>query len=154
LDRKAIKEMILSQNRQALETAGLAVNTPAPSESEMQEYVHRYVCLKYMLDPEESRGLSMTALADKSIERALELKIPIAKEGETATTCGAAGSSAMKTALLLNALKKDFQVEIEPHKLGFAKDTMEVGTLVYQARLSALEGGDTLDEHGKQNYGG
>ena len=72
-------------------------------------------------------------MANKSIERAVELKIPIAKEGEKATTCGAAGSSAMKAALLLNAIKKDFQVEIEPHRLGFARDTKEIGSLVCQA---------------------
>lgn len=125
--------MILNQTHQALEMARLAVSTPALSESEVIEYVHRYVCYKYLLDPEESRGLSMTAMADKSIEKALKLHIPIAKEGEVATTCGAAGSSAMKVALLLHAMKKDFQVEIEPHKLGFARDTVEVGKLVYQA---------------------
>ena len=131
--RRAIKEQILKQLGRAQEAASSVRQAADLTEEDVQEHVHRYVCYKFLLDPEESRGLSITAMANKSIERAVELKIPIAKEGEKATTCGAAGSSAMKVALLLNAIKKDFQVEIEPHRLGFARNTNEVGTLVYQA---------------------
>ena len=131
--RRAIKEQILKQLGRAQEVASSVRQAADLTEEDIQEHVHRYVCYKFLLDPEESRGLSITAMANKSIERAVELKIPIAKEGEKATTCGAAGSSAMKVALLLNAIKKDFQVEIEPHRLGFARDTNEIGSLVYQA---------------------
>ena len=131
--RRAIKEQILKQLGRAQEAASSVRQASDLTEEEIQEHVHRYVCYKFLLDPEESRGLSITAMANKSIERAVELKIPIAKEGEKATTCGAAGSSAMKVALLLNAIKKDFQVEIEPHRLGFARNTNEIGSLVYQA---------------------
>ena len=131
--RRAIKEQILKQQDLAQEVASSVRQAADLTEEDVQEHVHRYVCYKFLLDPEESRGLSITAMANKSIERAVELKIPIAKEGEKATTCGAAGSSAMKVALLLNAIKKDFQVEIEPHRLGFARDTNEIGSLVYQA---------------------
>ncbi|MBR3244903.1 MAG: hypothetical protein IKF90_19810 [Parasporobacterium sp.] len=131
--RRAIKEQILKQLGRAQEAASSVRQAADLTEEDVQEHVHRYVCYKFLLDPEESRGLSITAMANKSIERAVELKIPIAKEGEKATTCGAAGSSAMKVALLLNAIKKDFQVEIEPHRLGFARDTNEIGSLVYQA---------------------
>lgn len=132
-DRKTIKDQILKQQDRAQEIAFSVRQAVNPTEKDLQECVHKYVCYKFLLDPEESRSLSMTAMANKSIERAVELKIPIAKEGEKATTCGAAGSSAMKVALLLTAIKKDFQVEIEPHRLGFAKDTFEIGSLVYQA---------------------
>ena len=131
--RRAIKEQILKQQDLAQEVASSVRQAADLTEEDVQEHVHRYVCYKFLLDPEESRGLSINAMANKSIERAVELKIPIAKEGEKATTCGAAGSSAMKVALLLNAIKKDFQVEIEPHRLGFARNTNEVGSLVYQA---------------------
>ena len=131
--RRAIKEQILKQQDLAQEVASSVRQTADLTEEDIQEHLHRYVCYKFLLDPEESRGLSINAMSNKSIERAVELKIPIAKEGEKATTCGAAGSSAMKVALLLNAIKKDFQVEIEPHRLGFARNTNEVGSLVYQA---------------------
>ena len=133
LERKSIKEQILKTQGMAQEIAAAVRKAANLTEKDLQESVHRYVCYKFLLEPEESRGLSMTGMANKSIERALELKIPIAREGEKATTCGAAGSSAMKVALLLAAIKKDFMVEIEPHRLGFAKDTYEVGSLVYHA---------------------
>ena len=133
MDRKSIKDKILKTQDRAQEIAASVRQVANLNEKDLQESVHKYVCYKFLLDPEESRGLSMTGMANKSIERAVELKIPIAKEGEKATTCGAAGSSAMKIALLLNAIKKDFSVEIEPHRLGFAKDTYEVGSLVYHA---------------------
>ena len=132
-DRKKIKDQILKQQDKAREIAFSVRQAVTLTETDLGEAVHKYVCYKFLLDPEESRGLSMTAMANKSIERAVELKIPIAKDGEKATTCGAAGSSAMKVALLLAAIKKDFQVEIEPHRLGFARDTGEIGRLVYQA---------------------
>ena len=132
-DRKTIKDQILKQQDKARDIAFSVRQAVNLTETDLGEAVHKYVCYKFLLDPEESRGLSMTAMANKSIERAVELKIPIAKDGEKATTCGAAGSSAMKVALLLAAIKKDFQVEIEPHRLGFARDTGEIGRLVYQA---------------------
>ena len=132
-DRKTIKDQILKQQNKAQDIAFSVRQAVNLTETDLGEAVHKYVCYKFLLDPEESRGLSMTAMANKSIERAVELKIPIAKDGEKATTCGAAGSSAMKVALLLAAIKKDFQVEIEPHRLGFARDTGEIGRLVYQA---------------------
>lgn len=133
MDRKSIKDKILKTQDRAQEIVASVRQAANLTEKDLQESVHKYVCYKFLLDPEESRGLSMTGMANKSIERAVELKIPIAKEGEKATTCGAAGSSAMKVALLLAAIKKDFMVEIEPHRLGFAKDTYEVGSLVYRA---------------------
>lgn len=132
-DRKSIKDTILYQRDQAQEIAAFVRRTGDLTETDLQECLHKYICYKFLLDSEESRGLSMTGMANRSIEKAVELKIPIAKEGEKATTCGAAGSSAMKIALLLTAIKKDFAVEIEPHRLGFAKNTYEIGSLVYQA---------------------
>jgi hypothetical protein len=143
-DRKAIKEKILGEQNKAQEWACRARKTSSVAEPEIQEYIYRYVCCKFLLDPKECINLSITKMADKSIERALELKIPIAKEGEVATTCGAAGSSAMKVALLLNAIKKDFQVEIEPHRLGLARNTGEIGTLVYRAMVQQDSSGGAI----------
>ncbi|MCR5083347.1 MAG: hypothetical protein K6B15_07740 [Parasporobacterium sp.] len=132
-DRKSIKNKILNRSDLSKEVVDCVLSSKGLTREEVQKYIHRYVCYKFLLEPEENEGLSMTKLADKSIEKALELKIPIAKEGEKATTCGAAGSSAMKIALLLNAIRKDFDVDIEAHKLGFAKNTNEIGSLVFDA---------------------
>ena len=131
--RQQIRDRILAQGDRAAEQARLARTTPDASKESIEAYVHRYVCYKFLLEPEECRGLTMSELADRSIEKALDMKIPLAKESEVATTCGAAGSAAMKIALLLTALKKDFQVVINPRRLGFVRDTAELGDLVYRA---------------------
>lgn len=131
--RAQIRDQILARGNRALEQARLARTTPDASQELITDCVHRYVCCKFLLEPEECRGLTMSALAEKSIERALDLKIPLAKESEVTTTCGAAGSAAMKIALLLTAVKRDFDVEIDPRRLGFVKDTAELGDLVYRA---------------------
>lgn len=131
--RAQIRDQILARGNRALEQARLARTTPDASREFITDCVHRYVCCKFLLEPEECRGLTMSALAEKSIERALDLKIPLAKESEVTTTCGAAGSAAMKIALLLTAVKRDFEVEIDPRRLGFVKDTAELGDLVYRA---------------------
>lgn len=131
--RQQIRDRILAQGDRAAEQARLARTTPDVSKEFIEACVHRYVCYKFLLEPEECRGLTMSELADKSIEKALDMKIPLAKESEVATTCGAAGSAAMKIALLLTAVKKDFDVTIDPRRLGFVKDTAELGELVYRA---------------------
>lgn len=131
--RQQIRDQILAQGDRAAEQARLARTTPDASKEFIETCVHRYVCYKFLLEPEECRGLTMSELADKSIEKALDMKIPLAKESEVATTCGAAGSAAMKIALLLTAVKKDFDVTIDPRRLGFVKDTAELGELVYRA---------------------
>lgn len=131
--REQIRDQILARRDRALEQARLARETPDPSRQFITACVHSYVCFKFLLDPEEGRGLTMSELAEKSIEKSLDMKIPLAKESEVATTCGAAGSAAMKIALLLTAVKKDFDVTIDPRRLGFVKDTEELGDLVYRA---------------------
>lgn len=131
--RQQIRDRILAQGDRAAEQARLARTTPDASKEFIEACVHRYVCYKFLLEPEECRGLTMSELADRSIEKALDMKIPLAKESEVATTCGAAGSAAMKIALLLTAVKKDFDVTIDPRRLGFVKDTAELGELVYRA---------------------
>lgn len=131
--RREIRDRILARGERAAEQARLARTTPDASREFIGACVHNYVCYKFLLEPEEGRGLTMSGLADLSIGKALDLKIPLAKESETATTCGTAGSAAMKIALLLTAVKKDFQVEIDPRRLGFVRDTAELGDLVYRA---------------------
>lgn len=131
--RQQIRDRILAQGDRAAEQARLARTTPDASKEFIEACVHRYVCYKFLLEPEECRGLTMSELADRSIEKALDMKIPLAKESEVATTCGAAGGAAMKIALLLTAVKKDFDVTIDPRRLGFVKDTAELGELVYRA---------------------
>lgn len=133
--RQQIRDEILSRGDRAMEQARLARTAEAPSREWIDTCVHHYVCYKFFLEPEECLGLSMSELAEKSIEKALDMKLPLAKESETATTCGAAGSAAMKIALLLTALKRDFNVNITPRRLGFVKDTKELGELVYRAML-------------------
>ncbi len=132
MGRKEIKEKILNLSNLAEEQAALVQSAPELSEDYVIEHVHRYICYKFFLDPDEMKGISLNQMAILSLEKALQMKIPIAGPSERATTCGSAGSAAMKIALLLNALKKDFQADIPPAKLGFAKDTVEAGQLVYQ----------------------
>ncbi|MBQ7447713.1 MAG: hypothetical protein IJV59_07145 [Eubacterium sp.] len=124
MSRKDIKNSILEKQNKAEEQAALVRNALELSEDYVISCVHNYICYKFFLDPEEVWGLSLNKMALRSIEKALEMKIPIAGPTEKATTCGSAGSAAMK---------KDFGVEIPPAKLGFAKDTEEVGRLVYQS---------------------
>ncbi|MCC8120406.1 MAG: hypothetical protein LIO42_00070 [Oscillospiraceae bacterium] len=131
--RQQLVEQILARADLAQEQVRLARSTPNPTLPFIQACVHNYVCRKFLLDPEEGKGLTMSELANLSIERALDLKLPLAKESERATTCGAAGSAAMKRALCLVAVKRAFQVDIKPRRLGYVKDTAELGELVYQA---------------------
>lgn len=129
--RSEIRARILARADRAESIAQSARS--AQTAAETAEAVYQYVCCKFLLDPEENRGKSLAALAERSLETAIENHIPIAKESETTTTCGAAGSSAMKVALLLNAVKRDFGVVITPQRLGRAKDPAELGDLVWRA---------------------
>ena len=131
--REQIRDAILARGNRAAEQARLARTAENPSKEWIETCVYHYVCYKFFLEPEECRGLTMSELAEKSLEKALDMKIPLAKESEMATTCGAAGSTAMKIALLLTALKRDFQVDIPPRTLGFVKDTAQLGDLVWRA---------------------
>ncbi len=131
--RARIRDQILARVDRAKEQAERARNAENLSLALVEDCILRYICCKFMLEPEECVGLTMAELAERSIEKALDMKIPLAKESEVATTCGAAGSTAMKVALLLMAVKKDFQVEIEPRRLGFVKDPGELAGLVYRA---------------------
>lgn len=92
--RKEIKEQILNQNSLANDQAVLVREHPELSKDQVIRCVHNYICYKFYLDPENCFGQSMTQMADKSIERMIELKMPIAKDSEKATTCGMAGSAA------------------------------------------------------------
>lgn len=123
----------MARTNRAMEQAALARSTPDAQQSFVTACVHNYVCYKFYLEPEENQGLTMSELAERSIEKALDMKIPLAKESEMTTTCGAAGSAAMKIALLLTAVKKDFGVTIDPRRLGFVRDTEELGELVWRA---------------------
>ena len=136
--REQIRNRILLQGGRAAEQAQLARTASAPSRAWIGLCVQRYVCFKFFLEPEECAGLTMAELAEKSIERALDLKIPIAKESESATTCGFAGSAAMKIALLMTALRKDFDVQIPSFRLGFARDLDELADLVWRAMHGEL----------------
>lgn len=137
--RKEIKERILLQSNQALIEAKAVTSAPYPlSLKEITEHVHRYVCCKFYLDAESSRQMSLFQMAKASIEKALQMQLPLVKEGEVATTCGAAASEAMKVALLLTALQKDFRVSLDASKLGFAKNTCEVGKIVWEAYVCQL----------------
>lgn len=131
--RQEIRDRILNRAARAREQVELARSTPEASRELVTACVHRYVCYKFFLEPEENLGLTMSELAERSIEKALDMKLPLARESELTTTCGAAGSTAMKIALLLTAVKKDFQVDIDPRRLGFVRDTDELGGLVWQA---------------------
>lgn len=131
--RQEIRDRILARAGRAREQVEIVRGTPDAPPELVKTCVHRYVCYKFFLEPEDNLGLTMSELAERSVEKALDMKLPLAKESEITTTCGAAGSTAMKIALLLTAVKKDFQVEIDPRRLGFVRDTDELGGLVWQA---------------------
>lgn len=135
--RKEIKEKLLHNKNTALEQARLARIAPDVPKAHVIQYVHNYVCYKFFLNPEDWKDELLYHLAEKSIEEAIHMKIPFAKESEMATTCGAAGSAAVKVGLLMVAIKKDFQVEIPSHKMAFAKNTEALGELVYAAMHEA-----------------
>ena len=131
--RKEIKDRLLKERDQATSYIQQIREIPDITLEQTRVLVHRYVCSKYLLPDSESRDQSLLDLAQKSIERALELKIPIAGESERATTCGAAGTVAMKNALLFMALKKDLELDLSPAKLGAARNTNAIGDIVYDA---------------------
>ncbi len=132
--RQQIRDAILARSGLAAQHARRVVEEPRPSLDFVREQVYLYICCKFLLEPEQCRGLTMAGLAQRSIEKALDLGLPLAKESETATTCGAAGSAAMKTALLLTAVKRDFQADIPPRELGLVRSPGELGELVWRAR--------------------
>ena len=131
--RKEIKDRLLKERDQAKNYIQQIREIPDITLEQTRVLVHRYVCSKYLLPDSEARDQSLLELAQKSIERALELKIPIAGESERATTCGAAGTVAMKNALLFMALKKDLELDLSPAKLGAARNTNAIGDIVYDA---------------------
>ena len=131
--RKEIKNRLLKERDQAKNYIQQIREIPDITLEQTRVLVHHYVCSKYLLPDSESRDQSLLDLAQKSIERALELKIPIAGESERATTCGAAGTVAMKNALLFMALKKDLELDLSPAKLGAARNTNAIGDIVYDA---------------------
>lgn len=137
--RKEVKERILNQNTLAETQAALVTAHPEYTREQVIECVRKYICHKFYLDPSESLGLSLTQMADRSIERMIELKMPIAKESEKATTCGMAGSAAMKIALLFLALRKDFCANIPLQRLAYVNQSTEIGALVYETRQKKAE---------------
>lgn len=133
MTRKDVKEKILKFNQEAKEQAQKACSlAESISREEMIQCVHTYVCSKFFLDMSESKEKLLYQMAEQSIEKALQMKIPIAKDSEIATTCGMAGTAAMKVALLMVAVRKDFQVEIPPQQMAFIKNTGELGELIYK----------------------
>ena len=129
--REQIKKDILARSNLAGGCIDRIKNTQEITEAEVVSLVHEYVCLKFFLTIEETAGMSLNEMAMLSIDRAYEMNLPVAKESERATTCGTAGSAPMKIALLLNAIRKDLDLKVEPHRLGLVKDTAELGTLIY-----------------------
>ncbi len=134
--REQIRDQILAQGDRAQEQVRLVLSDPNPTQEFVCQCVFRYVCYKFLLEPEEACGIKLADLAEQSIDKALDLHIPLAKESEVATTCGAAGDTAMKQALLLTAVNREFQAGIDPRRLGQVRDTEELGRLVWQARVS------------------
>lgn len=133
MTRKDVKEKILKFNQEAKEQAQKACSlAESISRKEMIQCVHTYVCSKFFLDMSDSKEKLLYQMAEQSIEKALQMKIPIAKDSEMVTTCGMAGSAAMKVALLMVAVRKDFQVEIPPQQMAFIKNTGELGELIYK----------------------
>ncbi|MGI6072864.1 MAG: hypothetical protein ACOX75_07690 [Lachnospiraceae bacterium] len=133
--RELIRNQILLKAREADKMMKMILENPDLPKEMVCECVHKYVCSKFYLELEEAEGLTMSELAEKSIDKALDLGMPLAKENEMATTCGAAGDGPMKIALLLNTMKKDFQLTIEPRRLGMVADTKELGQLIYESRF-------------------
>lgn len=132
--RSDIKNRILHQQVLAKTETERLLSAAAPTPALAKECVYRYICYKFLLDPENSRGLSLHRMAEKSIEQSFLLHIPLAKEGETATTCGAAGSTGMKIALLLNAICRDFQADIPRQDLVFVKTPDEVAENLWNVK--------------------
>ena len=131
--RADIKANILKQQQEAALAVSSVLSKKETDQRTVINCVHEYICHKLMLQPESSWEDHLMVLAQRSLEIALEMKLPIAKETEHAPSCGAAGTTALKIALLFRALQKDFHVSIPPLRLGLAKNTTEVGMLVYQA---------------------
>jgi len=129
--REQIKNDILARSELAGKCIEKIKNTQEITEKEVVSCVHEYVCLKFFLSLDETAGLSLNEMAIMSIDRAYEIGLPVAKESERATTCGMAGSAPMKIALLLNAIRKDLDLQVDPHTLGLVKDTAELGKLIY-----------------------
>lgn len=137
--RKEIKNKIVHFNKVAQEQVERACScAKPPSEELIADCIHRYVCAKFFLDPATDPERLLYHLAVDSIEQAVHMKIPIAKESEMATTCGGAGSAAVKVALLMVAIKRDFRIDIPPEQLAFVKNTKELGHVVYKAMIAAV----------------
>ena len=131
--REEIKNDILSRAEEAVYQAHMIREIPGITEEQVQTCVHKYVCMKFFLEPEECEGMNLNDMAELSLDRAIDMNLPMAAESERATTCGTAGSAPMKIALLLNALRKDIGVQVSPYKLGMVQDTKELGSLIYDA---------------------
>ncbi len=134
MSRKDIKNQILNYNNAAAKQAELAREACRSGQMNKEQFietVHRYICAKFFLSPDEDDQTLLVRLAEKSIEKAIQMKIPFAKDSEMATTCGAAGTSAVKVALLMLAVQRDFQISISPDKLAFVKTGRELGGMIY-----------------------
>jgi hypothetical protein len=130
--RSEIRDRILKRTENAAKQAEKACF--ASDKETICECVFQYICSKFWLDPEVSRGMTLLQMGEASLEKALEMKIPVAAESERATTCGMAGSAVMKITLLLVAAKKDFGIDPDPHVLGAVKTPEELGGLIWTLR--------------------
>lgn len=131
--REQIKNDIIAKAARASDEILLIKNTPDITREEVTASIHRYVCSKFFIEPEDTVGMTLNEMAEFSLDKALELKLPLARESERATTCGMAGSAPMKIALLLNALRKDLEIQVDLHRLGMVMNTDELGDLIFNA---------------------
>ena len=132
--RAQIKQRLLERQKNAEKYALQVCQNPGLSQEEVENYVHKYVCCKFFLNHETDQEIHILEMVQRSMKRAEELQILAEKESEKGVSCGAAGTEALKVALLFRAIQKDFQVTLSPQEFGLIKSTRDIGKMIFDAR--------------------
>lgn len=105
----------------------------------LQDILYRYILSKYRIAADECPTRNLEALATASIA-ALMGAADDGYRGDTAATCDGADSVTVKQALLMVALQKDFQVELDAIAVAFAETTDDVAQLIWDGCQSRTPG--------------
>ena len=110
--RKEIKERIMESRRSAQECAGFLLKTRPLSRDVFDEQFKKYMCSKFMLQPEEAVTDDFYELCQISADKAANLPKGVLDAAELASKCGGATTAMNKKVLFLLAVNREFGIRI------------------------------------------
>lgn len=122
-----VKEQLLASRAAAKEQA--VRMEAARSPEELHEHLHAYVRAKYLLDPCEEDDLD--ELTDMSIAKALKIDKALLHDVDIAAECTGSTSRMRKKVLLLMAIQKDLNCELDAALTAQADTLADLAQLIF-----------------------